>query len=44
MKDLKAAMKRVAAFQKEMEDLGFTMKVSISIDLTKNWAERAEPE
>ncbi len=44
LKDLSEAMKRVAAFQEEMEDLGFKMKVSVSIDLTKNWEERAKPK
>ncbi len=44
MKDLSEAMKRVAAFQEEMEDLGFKMKVSVSIDLTKNWEDRAKPK
>ncbi len=44
MKNLKEAMKRVAAFQEEMEALGFKMYISVSIDLTKNWEDRAEPE
>ncbi|KKL74135.1 hypothetical protein LCGC14_2067960 [marine sediment metagenome] len=44
LKDLNEAMKRVAAFQEEMEALGFKMKVSVSIDLTKNWEERAKPK
>ncbi len=42
MKDLKDAMKRVAAFQEEMEALGFHMKVSISIDLTKRYKKEDE--
>lgn len=44
MKNLKEAMRRAAAFQAEMEELGFKMKVSVSIDLTKNLEDRAEPE
>ncbi len=44
LKDLSEAMKRVAAFQEEMEALGFKMKVSVSIDLTKNWEDRAKPK
>ncbi len=43
LKDLNEAMKRVAAFQEEMEALGFKMYVSVSIDLTKNWDDRAKP-
>ena len=42
-KNLSEAMKRVAAFQEEMEALGFKMYVSVSIDLTKNWDDRAKP-
>ena len=44
LKDLNEAMKRVAAFQEEMEALGFKMYISVSIDLTKNWEERAKPK
>ncbi len=44
LKDLNDAMKRVAAFQEERAALGFKMYISVSIDLTKNWENRAEPE
>ncbi len=44
LKNLNEAMKRVAAFQEEMEALGFKMYISVSIDLTKNWEKRAEPK